>query len=228
MKRVFFIGIFLHLFNLLGFSQESRKTIIDNNIKAITKVEYKETGNKRKETKTYYTIRGDDSLIFINGEMVHSFTAIVENDRTVELERVSGGWFLDQLHFYKYNPDSSYSIEVLSYEEMTSRYYEYNSKHDCLLEVVSNSDTTRYNYDSTGKLKELTLITNGRKAKINVVEFDSVGNPVRVNYYNEKDFLWGFSIYKYNERGLQEEIKQFAIADKVELLMSKTELKYEF
>ncbi|OSZ73827.1 hypothetical protein CAP36_17670 [Chitinophagaceae bacterium IBVUCB2] len=212
---------------MIGFSQTSRKAIIDNKIKAITKAEYKEPGNKRRETKTYYTIRGDDSLIFINGEMVHSFTTIVENGRIVQLERVSGGWFLDQLHFYKYNSDSSYSIEILAYEEKRTEYHKYNSKHEPLLTVFDNSDTSLFKYNSLGKSEGLILIKNGKKTEVNITEMNSTGDATRVEYKSD-GILRGFSTYKYNEKGLQEEVRIFAIDGKADKLISKTELKYDF
>lgn len=99
MKKFVLIGAFLHSFFLTGFSQSDRKTIIENKIRAITKVEYKSSSDKKKETKTFYTIIGEDSLKIINGETVFSFTSIVENGRTVQLERKSPKGLMDERQF---------------------------------------------------------------------------------------------------------------------------------
>ena len=227
MRKFILAGTFLHLFLSVGFSQANRKTVIENKIKAITQVEYKESGDKKKETKTYYTVRGDDSIKIINGETIFSYRTILDKGRTVELERENPAGLVDEIRIYKYNADSSYSIEIMEYEEKKTRYEEFNSKHDCLLTVLSNSDTTLYKYNALGKLERLILLKNNKNTQINIVEIDSNGDVIRAEYKTE-GVLWGFSVYKYNDKGLQEECTIFAIDNKVEKLMSKTELKYEF
>lgn len=127
-------------------------------------------------------------------------------------------------NFYKYNPDNSYSIEILSYEENRLKYYKYNSKHECLLTVFDNSDSTLHKYNSLGKLEGLTYIKNSRKVEFDFAELDSNGNVTRVNY-NAEGVLTGFSVYKFNNKGLQEEIKQFGMDGKNEKYMGKTELR---
>jgi hypothetical protein len=226
MNKVVFIAIFLYSFISVCFSQSDRKTIIDNRIKAVTKIVYREPNNKKRETKTYYTVKGDDSLAIINGEEAHSFKAIVEKGRIVQLDRMSGG-IIDQKHFYKYFPDSSYSIEILSYEEDRSEYHKYNSRNDCLLTVLNNSDSMWYKYNLLGNAESITHLKNGKKTEIKITQMNVTGRPIRVEYKTD-GALWGFSTYKYNEKGLQEEVKIFAIEGNIETLMSKTQLKYDF
>ncbi len=226
MNKVVFIVIFLYLFISVCFSQSDRKTIIDNKIKAVTKIVYEESSNKKRETKTYYTVKGDDSLSFINGEEAHSFTAIVEKGRIIQLDRMSGG-LIDQKYFYKYFPDSSYSIEILSDEEERSEYHKYNSRNECLLTVLNNSDSLWHNYNSSGIVESVTNIKDGKKIEISSTQMNDNGSRMRVEYKTD-GVLWGFSTYKYNEKGLQDEVKIFAIDAKTETLISKTELKYEY
>ena len=46
--------------------------------------------------------------------------------------------------------------------------------------------------------------------------------------YKIDGIVAGFSTYKYNDKGLQEEVKQFAIVRESEKYMTKTVFVYEF
>lgn len=227
MQKLIFIVILFISFCLAGLSQTNRKTIIENNIKAIESVEYKQSKSSGIETKTYYTVKGEDSVQIMNDKTVFFFEPLYDENKILQLKRKNPLGIVDEIRIYKYYADSSYSIQTFEYEKDVSRINTFNSKHDCQLQVSSDLDTTYYHYNLQGRFEGLTLIKNGKKAEIVVAELDNNDHITKVNYTTE-GILVGFSTYKYNERGLQEEIKQFVIVGGIEKYISKTEFKYEF
>ncbi len=228
MKASLLTIVSVHLFFSVCFSQTNRKTVIENKIKAITEIVYDEPGDKKKkETKTYYTIKGDDSVKIINGQEFYIFRTTLDKETELSLEPEYKGKNIGEVHYYKYEDDSSYSIEIVEIDSEASRYYKYNSKHDCLFVVLKNGDTVFNQYNSAEKLEGMSQMSKRNSLDFEMVEFDKSGNVIRLNYKID-GIVAGFSTYKYNDKGLQEEVKQFAIVRESEKYMTKTVFVYEF
>lgn len=226
MKQIVSTGMFLFLFVLSGFSQPSRRDIVEKRLKAVTKISYSESDIKKKEVKTYYSTSGDDSVIFINNEKVFVYKSVLNEGRIIQLQREDMSGFVDELHLYKYDNDGSYSIEIIAHGAGTIEFNKYTEKHDCVLTVLESTDTMLFRYNSLEKIERVIKVKNGNQEEIAFAQYDSRGNISKVSF-GEKGTV-GFSLYKSNDKGLVEEIKQFAIKGEKELYMEKMNFKYEF
>jgi hypothetical protein len=226
MKQFVLTGMLFFLFAFVGLTQPLRKDIIEKRLKSVTTTSYSNSDVKKKEVKTYYSITGTDSVLYINDEKAFVYTPILNEGRIVQLRREDMSGFLDEIHLYKYDTDGSYSIETITHGAGTIELNKYTQKHDCVLTVLESTDTILFKYNSLEKIERIIKVKKGKQEQIAFAQFDSRGNINKVNY-GERVTI-GFGLYKVNDKGLTEEIKQFAIEDKKELYMGKTNYKYEF
>lgn len=226
MNKILVTGVFCFLFFLSGLSQPSRKTIIENRIKAVTSIAFDRGGKKKDEIKTYYSIIGDDSVKFINGKMAFTFQPIRNKNRIIQLRRINQEGIKDEWHLYKYYSDSSYSIEMKSRDAGTIRFDKFTSRHDGIMTIFHSTDTMLYKYNSLGKIYKIIQVEAGRHIEIANIELDSTGSIAKVNF--GKGLEVGTLIYKYNKKGLIEEVKQYSKEDSREEYMGSNEFIYEF
>jgi hypothetical protein len=144
----------------------------------------------------------------------------------VQLQKEDTVGFVHESHFYKYENDGSYSIQIIDYNEGTTEFNKYTQKHDCILTVLASTDTILFRHNSLNKIETIIKVKNGSQEEIAFIQYDSRGNIDKVNF--REGGAIGFSLYKSNNLGLVEEVKQFSIKGENELYMGKMNFRYEF
>ncbi len=226
MKLFVLTGTLFFLLAFKGLAQPSRKDIIEKRLKSVTTTSYSNSDVKKKEGKTYYSITGNDSVLYVNDEKAFVYIPVLNEGRIVQLRRQDLSGFLDEIYLYKYENDGSYSIQIINYSEGTIEFNKYTQKHDCVLTVSKSNDTMLFRYNSLEKIERVLKVKNVNQEEMAFVQYDSRGNINKVDY--GKRGTIGFAVYKLNDKGLVEEIKQFAIKDEKESYMGKTNYRYEF
>ena len=195
MKQVFLFAF--SLFSSQLFAQFERADIISKKIKSITTSYWTSDSSQKIETKTYYTIQGDDSLEYYCGKPSFRFkTFFSKNGRVERLERHDVVDRVDELHMYKYEKDGSYSIEVVAHGAGTIIFSKYDKYNKCLEQTFSSVETLHYKYDSSGKLiKILYNEMNEKSIEVATVVYNREGFIEKIV---GKDATTGTQYFKYN------------------------------
>ena len=167
--------------SVAAFAQVERSVIIANKIKAITRTFYYNNDTTKKEViVNFYSVTGDDSLEYHDGELAFKFVAKKDaSGRVTELAR-HGKEGVDETHRYKYNKNGSYSIEILAHGAGRISLATYDKKHLCMEEELEGSYTLVYVRNGNGKTEKiLSKEKDGKTETIAEFYFDKNGLPVR-------------------------------------------------
>lgn len=200
MKYQLLLAVYIFI-SLTAFSQVERSVVIAHKIKAITRTFYYDNDTSKKEViKNFYSITGDDSLEYHDGELAFKFVAEKDaSGRVTELAR-HGKEGVDETHRYKYNKNGTYSIEILANGTGRISLATYDKKHLCMEEELEGSYTLVYVRNGNGKTEKiLSKEKDGKTETIAEFYFDKNGLPVR----GEGTTEGGKTIhFKHNDRKL--------------------------
>lgn len=220
------VSAILLVLNTFGFSQPSRRDIVDNRIKAIEISFYDGAGQKQFVQKNYYSVKSFDSLEFINDELNFVFKqAYDKNGRVKNLSRSDKKGFTDEIHIVEYNNDDTYTIEVIAHGAGTISFEKFNSKHDCIEEVLSSTDTFYFSSNRLGKIGKVSQKDSGNLVDIAITEFDENGFPLITKSLTGNPVIVRF---RNNKQGLPTEIIQYQVNNSQEKLVTKLVYAYEF
>ena len=227
MKHIVFLIISIFL-SVTGFSQFERSDIIERKIRSVTKTTYLNTDTTKKEViQTFFSRKGDDSLLYYNDALTFRYIAKKDNDdRVIELVRYDSQNQEDEWHMYKYNKNGSYSIEKLAHGAGRISLAKYDKRNLCMEEEIDNSYTLVYIRNANGKTEKILSKEKDNKTEvIAVFYFDKNGLPVK----GEGTTEGGKTIFfKYNDRRLIAEAKTIEKDENNKEVVETVLLAYEF
>jgi hypothetical protein len=193
-------------------AQWERAQVIDKKVKSATVSYWLEDSSKQIIVKTIFSVNGDDSLIYDNGELSFSFKSkFGEKGKVVRVERYDHLNRLDEIHMYEYDVNGSYTIEIIAQGAGTILFSKYDKNHKCLQQEFSGVETLFYVYNDSGYLSKMMY---ARKKDIPVeiakVIVDAEGNMESIIGIGE---VASTTSFKYNHLGL--------ISEKARVVKSK-------
>jgi len=225
-KLVIHIALIL-FFSINCFCQLDKAAILDKKIKSIKQITYQNADSAAKDiVQIIYGIRGNDSLELYNG--VLSFKYVGEFDdkgRLSQLVRYDEKEEEDERHIYKYNPEGSYSIEIIAQDSGTVHFEKYD-KRNLLMEEVTEFGRAVYQRDASGKIEKIFFTEEHKKTEvIDVYYYDK--NGILVNGKNKTK--GGKAMYiRNNDNGLIGEMKIVSEEEADKEQGETTLFEYEF
>jgi len=195
--------------------------------KSIKQTTYQNEDSIHKDVvQIIYGVRGNDSLEFENG--VLRFTYIAKFDEKVKISQLAryniNNGEQDEWHTYKYNPDGSYSIEIIAQGARTV----YSGKYDkanLLKEEVNEFGTIVYQRNASGKVEKIFFTEEHKNTEV-----------IAVYYYNEKEIILNeirikeskAMYFRYNDKGLINEMRMVIHEENGKKQSQTTLFEYEF
>ena len=227
MNKLVIHGALILFFSINSFCQIDRAAILEKKIKSIKQITYQNEDSAQKDIyQTIYGVRGNDSLRFDDGVLSFKYVGkfddkgrvsqLIRYDEKKERE--------DEWHTYKYNPDGSYSIEIITQGAGTVYSKKYD-KRNLLIEEVTEFGTAVYQRNASGKTEKIFFTEKYKKTEVITIYHDDKKGLL----VNEDKTKEGKAIYfRYNDKGLVSEMKMVSEGEKGKKHIETNLFEYEF